>query len=128
DIVVAVIDSGIAPNHPSLLDYEARRPRFCESSWFQNSILGKFFSNNYCDNPDIVYTYGPPPGFNGTCQTGDRFGPADCSNKVVGARFYIDGFLVQNKLDPNEFLSPRDADGHGTHIATTIAGNPVSAY
>jgi subtilisin family serine protease len=25
-------------------------------------------------------------------------------------------------------LSPKDADGHGTHITTAIAGNPVSAY
>src|SRR5690606_7656062 len=81
-----------------------------------------------CENVDIAYTYGVPRGFNGICQSGDGFGPSDCNNKVVGARYYIDGFLVQNKLDPNEFLSPKDADGHGTHIATTIAGNPVSAY
>ena len=128
DIVVAVIDSGIAPNHPSLLDYEVLRPKTCDSNWWQTTILGFFFWNNTCENVDIAYTYGVPRGFNGICQSGDGFGPSDCNNKVVGARYYIDGFLVQNKLDPNEFLSPRDADGHGTHIATTIAGNPVSAY
>ncbi|HSG65844.1 MAG TPA: S8 family serine peptidase, partial [Gammaproteobacteria bacterium] len=50
-----------------------------------------------------------------------------CNNKLLGARYYIDGFLTRNELDPGEFISPRDADGHGTHIATTIAGNPVNA-
>ena len=50
-----------------------------------------------------------------------------CNNKLIGARYYIDGFLEEYDLDPNEFISPRDADGHGTHIATTAAGNFVQA-
>jgi subtilisin family serine protease len=66
-------------------------------------------------------------GFNGICQAGEGFTADDCNNKVVGARYYIDGFLRRHALDPNEFVSPRDADGHGTHIATTIAGNTATA-
>ena len=36
DIVIGVIDSGIAPGHPSLSDKEAaKRPRLCKSAWGQ---------------------------------------------------------------------------------------------
>ncbi|TDJ44828.1 MAG: hypothetical protein E2O52_07555, partial [Gammaproteobacteria bacterium] len=50
-----------------------------------------------------------------------------CNNKIIGARFYLDGFLASNRLDDNEFRSPRDADGHGTHIASIAAGIEVRA-
>ena len=33
DVVVGVIDSGVAPQHPSLLDTEDRTPRTCRSDW-----------------------------------------------------------------------------------------------
>ena len=44
-----------------------------------------------------------------------------CS-KIIGARYYHTGA----KLDPNEFDSPRDSDGHGTHTASIVAGGLVS--
>jgi len=127
DIVVAVIDSGIAPNHPSLLDTEDRSPRTCRSQWSKTSILGLWLCLVYHRNPPTERVYGPPAGFSGICQAGEGFEPSDCNNKVVGARYYIDGFLSRYDLDPGDFRSPRDVDGHGTHIATIIAGNSVDA-
>ncbi|KAI9078350.1 hypothetical protein K1719_039726 [Acacia pycnantha] len=62
---------------------------------------------------------GPPPKkWKGTCQSSSNF---TCNNKIIGAKYYrSDGsFGVEEK-------SPRDNDGHGTHISSTVAGNPVS--
>jgi len=64
----------------------------------------------------------PPAGWAGACEAGDGFAATDCNNKLIGARFYVDGFGAANVV-PTEFLSPRDSDGHGTHTATTAAGN-----
>jgi subtilisin family serine protease len=127
NVVVGVIDSGIAPNHPSLLDTEDRTPRACRGEWARSSWLGVLLCTSYRRNPPTELVYDPPVEFRGVCQTGEGFGPSACNNKIVGARFYIDGFLFRHDLDPGEFRSPKDADGHGTHIATIIAGNPVSA-
>jgi subtilisin family serine protease len=128
DIVVGIIDSGIAPNHPSLSDIEERIPRACRSRWARASWLGRWLCHSYRHNPPTTLVYDAPDGFRGACEAGDGFAPTDCNNTVVGARFYVDGFLFRWELDPGEFLSPKDADGHGTHIATTVAGNPVDAY
>ncbi|XP_031271643.1 subtilisin-like protease SBT3.2 [Pistacia vera] len=49
--------------------------------------------------------------------------------KIIGARWYIKGYEAEfgklNTSDGVEFLSPRDAVGHGTHTASTAAGAPV---
>jgi hypothetical protein len=127
NIVIGIIDSGIAPQHPSLLDTEDRTPRACRSDWSRTSWLGIWLCTSYRRNPPTVVVYDPPVGFTGVCQAGDGFAPTDCNNKVVGARFYLDGFLARHELDPGEFRSPKDADGHGTHLATIVAGNSVDA-
>lgn len=48
--------------------------------------------------------------------------------KIIGARWYLKGYEAEfGKLDPGagEFLSARDASGHGTHTSSTAAGVPV---
>ncbi|KAL9332566.1 hypothetical protein ACSQ67_002176 [Phaseolus vulgaris] len=64
--------------------------------------------------------FGPPPSkWKGTCQSSKNF---TCNNKIIGAKSYkADGFFTNE--EPN---SPLDIDGHGTHTASTAAGNPVS--
>ncbi|EEF43470.1 subtilisin-like protease SBT3.5 [Ricinus communis] len=76
---------------------------------------------------------GPIPShWKGVCISGGRFNPTlHCNKKIIGARWYIDGFLAEygkpiNTSGDLEFLSARDANGHGTHTASTAAGAFVS--
>lgn len=51
--------------------------------------------------------------------------PTFCNDKLVVARYYLPSWLTPH---PDEFIdSPEDLDGHGTHVAGTATGNPVSA-
>lgn len=97
-VVVGVVDTGIWPEHPSL-------------------------------NPK---GFGPRPAtFTGTgCDFGNGgYNPADtafsCNNKLLAAKSYSSGFLegMGEGLAAGSYLSARDEDGHGTHTATTAAGN-----
>jgi len=70
------------------------------------------FADNGHDRPEGL------PG-NDYCATID---PSFCNDKLALARFYAPTFEVH----PNEYISPRDFGGHGTHVAGTATGNPVS--
>ncbi len=127
DVIIGIIDSGIAPDHPSFADSTLPdKPKLCQSSWAENSLLGKWLCFRF-NNADPELNYQPVENWNGRCETGDSFTASDCNNKIIGARYYVDGFLESSVLDSNEFISPRDADGHGSHIASIAAGNDVRA-
>ncbi len=66
-----------------------------------------------------------PNTFTGECQSGEEFTTKDCNGKIVGARFYLDGYGAENVSD-EDFLSTRDGTGHGTHTASTAVGDHVS--
>jgi subtilisin family serine protease len=57
-----------------------------------------------------------------SCQAGVNFGTSTCNDKLIGARYYVAGFDKHN-IAKEEFLSPRDGSGHGSHTASTAAGN-----
>ena len=83
-----------------------------------------------------------PPGWAGTCEVGDPtdlgggfLGDEDTdgtqaaalacdgdvlNNKVIGARYFVAGFGTPNADD---FLSPRDVNGHGSHTGSTSGGD-----
>jgi subtilisin family serine protease len=126
-IVIGVIDSGIAPEHPALRDTrEADKPHLCRGSWAETTLLGKWLCRSWEKLPDVE-VFGEPEDWNGACIAGERFETTDCNNKLIGARWFIDGALETGPIDDDEIHSPRDADGHGTHTATTAAGNRTSA-
>ncbi|PHT30762.1 hypothetical protein CQW23_29682 [Capsicum baccatum] len=66
---------------------------------------------------------GPVPSrWKGTCTRGYDFKPSSCNRKLIGARFY-DEPGVEN---PPYVGTPRDHDGHGTHVAAIAAGSSVA--
>ena len=58
--------------------------------------------------------------WNGTCQVGVE-APVACNNKVIGARYFR--AAGPGSIIADEFESPRDLNGHGTHTASTAGGN-----
>ena len=63
-----------------------------------------------------------PRGFRGTCSTGEDWGAGSCTNKLVAAQWFANGFGEDN-LRSASSLSPRDDSGHGTQMASIAAGN-----
>jgi subtilisin family serine protease len=62
--------------------------------------------------------------FTGICQAGDKFTGTECNTKVIGARYFSTDYQSQTPAaQRTDFLSPRDGNGHGTHVASTAAGN-----
>ena len=71
-----------------------------------------------------------PTRWKGACEGGDQFKSTNCNRKLIGARWFVKGLLEIIKEPINttagmEYLSPRDADGHGTHTSSTAAGSLV---
>lgn len=106
-MVIAVIDSGIAPDNPGLADTRpADRPRLCRSSWAETSILGQWLCKRFDKRDDIV-EFEAPENWNGECVPGDRFETSDCNNKLIGARWFIDGAVATGPIDAGEFSTLR---------------------
>nr|BFF18918.1 hypothetical protein GCM10025730_24390 [Promicromonospora thailandica] len=108
--VVGVVDTGIAPENPS----------------FAGEPLGTDPGDEpYLDGDTVTYERSDGGTFTGRCTTGAQFDADACSTKVIGARYYVDGFGADFIGDESvaEYLSPRDGAGHGSHTASTAAGN-----
>ncbi|NPD05208.1 S8 family serine peptidase [Nocardioides sp. zg-1308] len=63
-----------------------------------------------------------PQGFAGSCAEGEGWTAEDCTRKVVGARWFVDGFGA-DRVRSSEALSPLDVLGHGTQVSSVAAGN-----
>lgn len=114
-IVVGVVDTGIAPENPS----------------FAGARLGtEPGPEPYLDGTTIKYRKADGGTFSGTCTPGVQFTAADCTTKIVSARYFVDNFGADHigGTAIGEYLSPRDGEAHGSHTASTAAGaNGVDA-
>ena len=122
DVIVGILDTGAIQEHPSFSDKRmVRLPKYCDHP---NSSYKK----KICDKLKAKYSkpvYGPPPAhWAGACEAGEAWSSEDCNNKLIGARWFVDGFIAgAGGVVEDEFLSPRDSSGHGSHTASTAAGN-----
>ncbi|KAF6164016.1 hypothetical protein GIB67_028720 [Kingdonia uniflora] len=107
DVIVGVLDTGVWPERRS----------------FDDLNLGPI-----------------PKKWRGVCEVGVKFTSSHCNKKLIGARFFASGHEAAAKArtgingigigigigigfnETVEYRSPRDADGHGTHTASTAAG------
>ncbi|MDX6239105.1 MAG: hypothetical protein QOG10_3920, partial [Kribbellaceae bacterium] len=66
-------------------------------------------------------------GFHGSCAAAEQWTTADCNNKIVGARYYNAGMggdaAIHAAPYVDEVASARDIGGHGSHTASTAAGD-----
>lgn len=63
-----------------------------------------------------------PESFAGSCEAGAGWSQDTCNRKLVGARWFVDGFGT-TRVRSSESLSPRDVLGHGSQVASLAAGN-----
>jgi len=64
--------------------------------------------------------------FVGDCQKGQDFDGSACNSKVLSAQYFADEFeayVPAGRRAAAEVLSPVDVSSHGTHTASTAAGN-----
>ena len=103
-VTVGVLDTGIWPEHPSFRDTGLPADPIAHQCQFGNGV-----------DPTL--------------------GPAfTCNNKLVGAYAFTATYLAVFGALPGEYCntvtrqcSARDANGHGTHTASTAAGDPVAS-
>ncbi len=106
DVIIGIIDGGAWP----------------ESLSFADRTVNGVPSNA----PGAKRAYQQIPGWNGRCVPGEQFNASNCNQKLIGARFYNEGWGGNAGIDdqlPWEYNSPRDFGGHGTHTASTAGGN-----
>ncbi|MGV7977181.1 MAG: S8 family serine peptidase [Anaerolineaceae bacterium] len=74
---------------------------------------------SFSDTPDDGFVYSWTGDYLGVCApAGDPEYADACNDKVVGAWSYTYDA-------PSDFVTPEDAEGHGSHTASTVAGNFV---
>ncbi|KAB1217804.1 Cucumisin [Morella rubra] len=111
DIVIGVLDSGIWPESDSFNDKGFGPP---PSKWKGKCQASTNFTCNKCR----VHMH-TRPRIQRVKSSTDKC--CNLCSKIIGAQYYRAEEFISGDIK-----SPRDSDGHGTHTASTAAGNAVS--
>jgi Subtilase family/PA domain/Fibronectin type-III domain len=100
-VLVGVIDTGAWPEHPSFADQGnlGAPPRRAD---------GSVLPCDFGDNP--------------LTPAADPF---QCGRKLVGGATFLETYLSRH--DDEDYPTARDSSGHGTHTASTAAGNVLTS-
>ncbi|GAB3536629.1 hypothetical protein GCM10027403_17990 [Arthrobacter tecti] len=116
--VVGVIDTGYAPDNPF---FQGKKVKPLKGN--QKPKVGEPYLN---EDGNIAMLKADGETFVGECQAGEGFTGEECNSKVIAAQYFADDFVrfvPEENRAPQELLSPIDIDNHGTHTASTAAGN-----
>lgn len=127
-VVIGVIDTGIWPENPSFTGRALGRAKGTTPY-----VDGTFTSaptvpaTPTVTGPTTAFLKSDGTYFHGLCQLGQSWTATDCNQKLISAQYFDAGYLAGPAAtrSPAEFLSTRDADGHGSHTASTAGGNLV---
>ncbi|MFC4117753.1 S8 family serine peptidase [Nonomuraea zeae] len=113
-VVVGVIDTGIWPENPS----------FAGPALGTEPPASADPYRPYVRDGATVMQKADGSTFTGLCQTGEQFAANLCNQKLISARYFGEQWMQGNPPDQRaDYVSPRDAQGHGSHTAGTAAGN-----
>ncbi|XP_047331710.1 cucumisin-like [Impatiens glandulifera] len=87
-----------------------------------NTIVGVIDTGIWPESDSFKDTgFGPTPTkWKGSCKGLTNF---TCNNKIIGAKY----FKINGVFGQNDIQSPRDSEGHGSHTASTVAGDLVTS-
>jgi len=108
-VVVGVIDTGIAPEHPAFAGDKLKKQKKSE---------GK----PYSDGSHVYFDKSDGGQFRGAIVQGQDWDKHDYSTKLIGGQYFSAGATAAGFDFQYDYLSPRDGDGHGSHTASTAAG------
>ena len=111
-VVIGVIDTGVYPESKSFAG-----PKLKNAPTPGDPTLA------YKNGSQIVMQKANGQTFTGECETGEDFTASDCNTKLISARYFGDGFIASTGANFQDFVSPRDGEGHGTHTASTAGGD-----
>ena len=95
DMIIGILDTGVWP----------------ESESFMDKGMGSV-----------------PKRWRGSCESRVEFNSSYCNRKLIGARSFSKGLKRRGlnvSAPPDDYDSPRDFHGHGTHTSSTAAGSLV---
>lgn len=114
-VVVGVIDTGIAPEHPS---FEGKKIKKQKKQHNRNKG-----GQPYTDGTYVYFDKSDGGQFQAAMVEGQDWDTSDYSSKLIGGQYFYAGAEAAGFDFQYDYLSPRDGDGHGSHTASTAAGN-----
>lgn len=115
---------------PQFLGLKPGAGLWSQSSMASDVIIGVIDSGIWPEHESFQGNhFSPiPKNWKGKCEAGTNFSSNNCNRKLIGATAFWKGYEASGGFinETTEFKSVRDSEGHGTHTASTAAGNLIS--